>query len=312
MPFRRQILLAFGSVPHLKGRACPMINSPSRRRRVSDSSLFPPSRLLSGLEPLRINSMKWRPDTLRMLLVTVGSVRVAIRGGIAGGLLAETGEAMVFPPNVEFQVAPCRRALSAGGRVIFAQWSGSARITSLVAASPWPEDLSGDRIVFSEFVGDRALARKMGPLPEHRVVVRHLSTILNKVTTHFHRVYSSWVSRGQTLHVRLYRARQHIDSNYYREISLEELANLAAVSPTHLHRRFKAAFGQTPNRYRIQRRMLVARSLLRATRHAIGDIGHHVGYEDFSAFTRMYRSTFGCSPSDERAQSAPYSSACCR
>ena len=59
------------------------------------------------------------------------------------------------------------------------------------------------------------------------------------------------------------RVRTYIEDHYDREISLEQLAQVANLSSFHLNRAFSKTFGMPPHAYQIQVRILQAKRLLR-------------------------------------------------
>jgi AraC-like DNA-binding protein len=58
------------------------------------------------------------------------------------------------------------------------------------------------------------------------------------------------------------RVRAYLEDNYNREISLEQLAQVANLSSFHLNRAFRQTFGMPPHAYQIQVRILRAKRLL--------------------------------------------------
>jgi hypothetical protein len=61
---------------------------------------------------------------------------------------------------------------------------------------------------------------------------------------------------------RLNLAKDFIYSNYQKNITLDELAAIACLSPHHLLRKFKAQFGATPHQYLITRRLEAVKYVL--------------------------------------------------
>ena len=78
-----------------------------------------------------------------------------------------------------------------------------------------------------------------------------------------------------------------------------DAASVAALSPFHFHRSFKAAFGMSPMRFLQSRRLEVARDLL--TRGArVADVAADVGFESHGSFSVLFRKRFGISPRETR------------
>jgi AraC family transcriptional regulator len=93
--------------------------------------------------------------------------------------------------------------------------------------------------------------------------------------------------------VRLQRVRNFLASNCQLEIENEELARMANYSPSHFIRAFRAVYEETPHSYLIRQRLERARRLLRASPLAINEIALESGFENASAFSRLFRQRFG-------------------
>jgi AraC family transcriptional regulator len=94
-----------------------------------------------------------------------------------------------------------------------------------------------------------------------------------------------------------------IEENLDRDLSLEVMAADAEVSPLYLPRAFKAAVGQSPHQYVLQRRIQKARSLLTNTDSPIADIALAVGFSSQSHLSNWFRRLVGVSPASYRRQS---------
>jgi AraC family transcriptional regulator len=80
------------------------------------------------------------------------------------------------------------------------------------------------------------------------------------------------------------------------EATLEGAARMAALSPFHLIRMFRAVHGETPLAWAAGRRLERARDALQMTEDAIEEIARRAGYESRTAFDRAFRRRFGDTP----------------
>jgi AraC family transcriptional regulator len=96
---------------------------------------------------------------------------------------------------------------------------------------------------------------------------------------------------------RILRVLVHLQHHLDEPLHLERLAELAGYSPCYFHRLFTGLVGETVadhvRRVRLERAALA----LRHPAPAIVRIALDAGYQDHSAFTRAFRTRFGCSPS---------------
>lgn len=87
-----------------------------------------------------------------------------------------------------------------------------------------------------------------------------------------------------------------IRTHYNEPLSIDALARAVHLSPSVLHRRFKAATVMSPLQYQKQVRLLEARKLLMSGDIEAASVAYEVGYESPSQFSREYRRLFGASP----------------
>lgn len=89
--------------------------------------------------------------------------------------------------------------------------------------------------------------------------------------------------------------KEFLDDFPQADISLDDLANLAALSPYHLARAFQKAFGLPPHAYQIQSRLRLARQLLKQGRN-IAEAAQESGFHDQSHFHRHFKKSNGYTP----------------
>jgi transcriptional regulator GlxA family with amidase domain len=84
------------------------------------------------------------------------------------------------------------------------------------------------------------------------------------------------------------------------DLSADALSKRSRLSGRTFLRRFKAATGKSPNAYVQALRVEKARGLLERTRDPMSAVSWAVGYQDVSAFGRVFRSVTGLSAVDYR------------
>ena len=95
---------------------------------------------------------------------------------------------------------------------------------------------------------------------------------------------------------RLNLAREYLYTNYNQHISLDELAEYACLSVTHLLRTFRQAFNVTPHQFLMQIRLQRAKDLLKNTDYPVNEIVNMVGFDCPSSFIRLFRDRFNTTP----------------
>lgn len=93
-----------------------------------------------------------------------------------------------------------------------------------------------------------------------------------------------------------------IQQHFAQPFSIDELAAEARMSPSALHRHFKAVTALSPLQYQKQIRLQEARKMILAQRLDAGSAGHAVGYDSASQFSREYARLFGAPPLRDAAR----------
>ncbi|KMY49788.1 AraC family transcriptional regulator [Peribacillus loiseleuriae] len=92
---------------------------------------------------------------------------------------------------------------------------------------------------------------------------------------------------------------EHIMTNYEKSFKIEELAEIANMSVSSLHRHFKEVTAMSPIQFQKQLRLQEARSLLLSESADAADVAFRVGYESPSQFSREYSRMFGLPPKED-------------
>src|SRR5436305_13305219 len=90
--------------------------------------------------------------------------------------------------------------------------------------------------------------------------------------------------------------RQRLDDDF----SLEEMANVAYMSPFHFNRIFRQLTGVPPCQFMSALRLESARRLLLTTRLSVTDVCLEVGYSSLGTFVRRFTDLTGLSPRNLR------------
>jgi len=109
----------------------------------------------------------------------------------------------------------------------------------------------------------------------------------------------------EELYRRVCRARDYAAAMFAGPVTLAQLSAVACLSPNHLLRTFRQAFGQTPHQYLVARRLGRARELLATTETSVTDICLEVGFESLGSFSHLFRKRFGIAPSQFRERTRP-------
>lgn len=93
----------------------------------------------------------------------------------------------------------------------------------------------------------------------------------------------------------------HINKYFYKSITLQELADIAALSPYYFSRVFARETGMTPHKYLISTRMANAKFLLKTTLMSVKEIAFRSGFTDESGFCTAFKKQEGMTPKEYRS-----------
>ncbi|GAL24738.1 transcriptional regulator AraC family [Vibrio variabilis] len=99
-----------------------------------------------------------------------------------------------------------------------------------------------------------------------------------------------------------------IDSNYFRKISLDDVASKTNMNKHAFCRAFKHETGKTPMHYINEKRIEEAANLLLKTHKSITEIGFEVGFTNVSSFNRNFKTIRNTSPKAYREMTRVFSS----
>jgi len=90
--------------------------------------------------------------------------------------------------------------------------------------------------------------------------------------------------------------KSYIEEKYAEKLSIQELADRAWISRSHMSNLFKQQTGYTVNQYIVETRMRKARDLLLGTSMRSYEVARHVGYDDIIYFSQLFKKHYGLSP----------------
>lgn len=99
---------------------------------------------------------------------------------------------------------------------------------------------------------------------------------------------------------RVNKVQQYITSHFSEEVRLEQLAELAGMTPVAFSRFFHQRTGRTLSEYIIEIRLGVASRMLIDSTKMVAEICYDCGFNTLSNFNRLFRKHKGCTPTEFR------------
>ena len=110
------------------------------------------------------------------------------------------------------------------------------------------------------------------------------------------RVGAKTAAARKDVAAKLKEAMAYLKKNYTEAIQLDQLAAIACLSPFHFQRSFKTMYEQSPLEAITHLRLKKACQLLKKTTLPVEAITIRCGFEDSSAFIRLFKKRFGQTP----------------
>lgn len=90
--------------------------------------------------------------------------------------------------------------------------------------------------------------------------------------------------------------RQAVTSHINSDITVKELAFLCNMSLSSFKRRFARIYGNSPNRWLLEKRMETAAKMLKQDNRKASEIYYELGYENLSSFIQSFKQIYGITP----------------
>jgi len=218
----------------------------------------------------------------------------AITGG--GGYTEYRGNAYFTPPGSLFILPPGEihsNYATKDGCSYANVYLSAARVESTGSSGNLRTSFFPPQVVFDE-AAHRSLLNLCNVLEfthtrlQGDTALLHLFTSLNRCTGQQH-------FQSSPAQPRINLVREYLDAHFDQDVELEFLAQLAGISPFHLNRLFRIQVGIPPHAYQVQRRIALAKVLLRDG-WAIARVAHRTGFADQSHFTRHFKRAVGTTP----------------
>jgi AraC family transcriptional regulator len=237
--------------------------------------------------------------TIGVVWAGVGTLEQRLRGGVSQSLPLAPGSVLVYPEGASVFMRMAQSIESTCLQI-------SPRLIALVALdldqSPKLAVASRPRDEQIERLASLFEAEVNCGCVNGRQYGEHLARAL---ATYLLRSYSGLSAGGRNDHSRSARiaaVQQYIEANPGQELSINELANLAHLSPYHFARFFKQSTGLSPHQYVLKCRIEEGKRLMRQTTLDLAEIAQQLGFRDQSHFTARFRKLTGLTPKRWRSR----------
>ncbi len=152
-----------------------------------------------------------------------------------------------------------------------------------------------DPVVYA--IGMALLPALANPAEGSQLYIDHIASALHSHLLHkYAGIAQRTVSGSGLAPWQLRRATEMLNAHLDGELSLQTVAHACELSLSHFARAFKSSTGQPPHRWLMQRRVDLAKHMLRTSMAPLSDIAIACGFADQAHFTRVFRQRTGASP----------------
>lgn len=242
------------------------------------------------------NESDGKDEYARLVIVTYGKCLYFVQGD---KLIAERGDFVFLPPGTPFYGKSVPT-------VFHEKFVFTLSLPLPVSASSEIEDaglpLFGTREAICSRAGcyELMLDRIRVACAEWEDQAPYARVRMSAIVLETLALWSRELDRGQETDVSLQHAEKmkaYIQTHYRDKITKETLGDHIGRSPNHTAALFRRVTGQTISDYVHAVRMRTASYLLSESLLTIAEISDYLGYADVSYFQRIFKRTWGCSPS---------------
>lgn len=151
-----------------------------------------------------------------------------------------------------------------------------------IAISPVPQAITLCELMYTHSRSDQALERFRG----QSVFQELLYWIMKQI-----RIVPDSDSRTALAYTKAY-----IDTHYHENLTIEQLARMANVSPKYYVDLFKKTYGKSTMDYVTEVRISSAKKVMMQSNVRLRNVAHQVGYNDEFYFSRKFKKEVGVSP----------------
>src|SRR5580700_7796053 len=108
--------------------------------------------------------------------------------------------------------------------------------------------------------------------------------------------------QGGLAPARLRRVSELVRTKLEDELTLDEMAESAGLSPAHFSQMFRQSAGESPHQFVVRERIERAKEMLRAAETRVLDVAVACGFKTQQHFARVFRRMCGASPTEYRRQ----------
>ncbi len=110
-------------------------------------------------------------------------------------------------------------------------------------------------------------------------------------------IYTEFVLKNEkTANRRMIIAKEYIDQNFDKPLSLEKLAHISNMSVTNFRREWTKYYKETPLKYQDSLRLYYAKQYLESGFYSVAEIAERCGFDDVSYFVRFFKKHTGITP----------------
>lgn len=164
-------------------------------------------------------------------------------------------------------------------------------VTQLIYSDLKRKEILAHKLFANQGNHDELYERSIRSVEDMKVYVRHLIKYAMQ--------YTAFAESSRSVIDKLL---DYLDQHFNEDVSRNDLAEIVFLNPDYISRLFKREVGMSIGSYLLSKRLETAKELLCNGSLPINAISMHVGYSNFSYFTKTFREATGVTPNEYRKQ----------
>lgn len=160
-----------------------------------------------------------------------------------------------------------------------------------------PSPLSGQMQALAQHIADSKTSDYHLAPDIFYSLAENLFSMQRDVFRQIDRVKARTSATREELFRRVLRAKEWMQDQWQAELTLNDIARHACLSPYHFHRSFREAFGESPMKWLRRLKLQKAKTMLETGGVSVTRAAYDCGFADVFSFSKAFRREMGVSPS---------------
>lgn len=161
----------------------------------------------------------------------------------------------------------------------------------------YPNPLSAQLLILAKRMAGSGTSANDLPPDIFYNLAENLFSLQADISRQIGRVNARRSITREELFRRVLRAKEFMQDNWHKDLTLNDVSRFACLSPYHFHRSFREAFRQPPMRWFRQLKLKKAKEMLASKQMTVTQAALDCGFSDVFSFSKAFKRELGVNPS---------------